>query len=123
MTVNQSTQSFAQEDTVTINFPIYSTGTTPATLTAPTGNYAIALTPTSGTPLLSKNGTFSKDSITGLWTMTVSLTKAQTGLLPARHLWHQASVQDSDGSNESIFGGFLLVTPVIPQAAVIAGET
>lgn len=120
MTVSPTTGSFAQGDTVNVVIPIYSSGTTPATLTAPTGDYAIADSALAITVRLAKNGVFTQDPVTGLWTMTLTLTTTDTAALPAGILYQQASVQDSDGSNELVLGGPLRIIPAISQA-VIAG--
>jgi hypothetical protein len=119
MMVNPTTGSFAQGDTVNCQFPIYSAGTTPAVLTAPTGIYAIADSAVASSARLAKTGVFTKDSTSGLWTMTVTLTDADTSSLPAGVLYQQASVQDSDGSNELVFGAPLRIIPAL-SAAIIA---
>ena len=120
MSVNLRKPGFAQGDTVIVSFNVYSAGTTPATLIAPTALYTIARNAYSTDVLLAKSGVMTNNA--GLWTMTVQLTYDDTISLPADSatLYQQASIRDSDGSNELIYGGPLTVTPAIPESVILA---
>ena len=106
-----STFTLFQGDSVVLQIPIYSSGTTPATLIAPTGAYAIAQSNTSGVTLISKTGVLTQSG--GLWTMAVTLTSADTASLPPGTLYQQATVLDTDGSAETV-----LAAPIVVNAAL-----
>ena len=109
--------SVCQGASITVTCPIYASGTVPATLTNPTGTYAIARTPSDAGVLLAKPGAFSQDVGSGLWTMTVVLAKDDTKDLPVGRLIQQVTVEDSDGSREpNVFP--LLVKAALSDAAI-----
>ena len=107
---------FSQGDTVTRNVSIYAApgAATPAVLAAPTGVYIIAASQFSSSAYLVKTGVLTQEVSTGLWTMTISLTKTETAGLPAGTLYEQVSIQDTDGSNDTVYRGGLVVTPALP---------
>ena len=111
-----------QGDSRNLQFPITSDGVNPATLTAPQGTYTIGQFPSDPAPLLVLNGTFSQNTATGLWTMAVALSSANTLGLPIGSLWRQVNVWDIDGTYETVLAGPIDVYPAISQEA-IAGFT
>ncbi len=120
MTVNAATGSFSQGDTVNRQFPIYSTGTTPATLTAPTFVWAVADSAFASVARLVKTGSLTFSG--GVWTAAVLLSETETASLPAGKLFEQISVKDTDGSNETVYRGVLTVLPTISDAAIASSS-
>ncbi len=117
MTVNSTASSLSQGDTVNLQIPLYSSGTTPAALISPTGYYIIAKTVYDTVVLLTKTATFTESS--GLWTMAVQLTTGDTANLPAGTLYQQATVFDTDGSVETVLASTLTVNAAIPESVAI----
>ena len=111
---------FYQGDTVSVVIPIYaaSGGATPAAMTSPSGKYAIATSNTAANVLVSKIGTFSQDPTSLLWTMTVALSSTDTADLPAGMLYQQATVADTDGSNETVLAAPLRVLPALSSTVM-----
>jgi hypothetical protein len=111
-----------QGDTIDLEIPIYATGTTPAVLTAPTGVYIIAAASSAETAFIKKTGSFTQDGTSQLWTMAVALSSSDTAGLPVvtAGLYHQARINDSDGSSEIVVAGVLKIRASVPDAAAIA---
>jgi hypothetical protein len=110
-----------QGDTIDLEIPIYATGTTPAVLTAPTGVYIIAASSSSETAFVKKVGAFTQDGPSQLWTMSVALSSSDTAALPVipAGVYHQARVNDSDGSSEIVVAGALKIRASVPDAATV----
>jgi VCBS repeat-containing protein len=111
--------SLYQGDSQVLQIPIYSSGTVPAMLSAPSGTYVIAASNQAPIVLLAKTGVFSMDS-SGLWTMSVTLTAADTAALPAGRLYQQAVVGDVDGSRDTVLAAALTVLPIISDSAIVS---
>lgn len=90
--------SVYQGTSIILTIPIYSLGTTPAVLTAPSGTYATAVNASASSVLLAKSGVLTQDPTSLLWTMTVTLASTDTGSLPAGRLIQQITIEDSDGT-------------------------
>jgi hypothetical protein len=110
-----------QGDTIDLEIPIYSIGTTPAVLTAPSGVYIIAAAASSETAFVKKTGAFTQDETSLLWTMAVNLSTDDTASLPVvpAGIYHQARVHDTDGSSEIVVAGVLKIRASVPDAATI----
>ena len=105
-----------QGDSIILQIPIYSTGTTPATLTAPAGAYAIAQNNAMSAAILTKTGALSQSG--GLWTMAVTLLASDTAALPVGTLYHQAVVTDTDGSRETVLAAPINVVAALSSAII-----
>jgi hypothetical protein len=111
--------SLFQGDSLVLQIPIYSSGTVPAVLSAPSGTYVVAASNQAPIVLLAKTGVFNMDG-SGLWTMTVTLTAEDTAALPAGRLYQQAVVGDVDGSRETVLAAALTIVPAISDAAIVS---